>query len=92
MKSLVTSFIGLIISIAPSIISISLTAAGLADSTMAYLLDRWFNGIFALNLILAVVGIPVTLIGLRSFRKESRKRARLFSWRESTHESEITLL
>ncbi len=85
-RSLVVSLIGLTISLAPTIISIVLTAAGQAGSLTVFLLDRWIHNHVSLNLIFAVVGIPITLAGLKSFRKESRKRARLFSWRESVHE------
>jgi len=91
-RSLVISFSGLVISLAPTLISIVLSAVGLAGTTAAYLLDRWIHNFVSLNLIFAVTGIPITLAGLRRFRKESRKRARLFSWRESVHEAELSIL
>lgn len=92
MRALAMSFVGLVISLAPAFVSIILSAAGLAGTTAAYLLDSWLEGFFSLNLIFAIIGVPVTLIGLRNYRKESRKRARLFSWRESVHEAEISIL
>lgn len=92
MRALVMSFIGLTISLAPAFVSMMLSAAGLAGTTAAYLLDSGLDGFFSLNLIFAIIGIPITLIGLKNYRKESRKRARLFSWRESVHEAELSIL
>lgn len=92
MRGLVISFTGLAVSLIPTIVSIILSAAGFGGSTVAFLLDRWFHYSFSLNLVFAIIGVPVTLMGLRNYRKESRKRARLFSWRESIHEAELSVI
>jgi hypothetical protein len=91
-RSLITSFAGLTISLVPTIVSLVLSAAGLAGTTAAFLLDRWIHNYVSLNLIFALLGIPITLAGLKSFRRESRKRARLFSWRESVEEAKLSVL
>jgi len=91
-RSLVVSLVGLTVSLAPTIVSIVLSAAGLAGTTAAFLLDRWIHNFVSLNLIFALMGIPITLAGLKSFRRESRKRARLFSWRESVEEAKLSVL
>ncbi|MEM1518041.1 MAG: hypothetical protein QXI52_04920 [Nitrososphaerota archaeon] len=92
MRALAMSFIGLAISLTPAFVSIILSGTGLAGTTAAYLLDSWLDGFFSLNLIFAIIGVPITLVGLKNYRKESRKRARLFSWRESVHEAELSIL